>query len=192
MKLRIVILLLASLSLAVIKADGQRAVTIKTDFVHTALPVTPNLALEVALSSKISAEITGAYNPFVFGEKKIKHYMVRPSIRYYFDEVAQGGHFVAMDLFGGQFNAVGWNIPIKPLSYIKDFRYEGTFYGVGLGYGYRYDFAKHWGIEFGLSLGYARIDYEKFKCIKCGSKIGEGKHNHIGVTKAAIALVYKI
>ena len=47
-------------------------------------------------------------------------------------------------------------------------------------------------MEFQLGLGYNWIHYDKFECVRCGDKVGEGTANYLGPTKAAISLVYTI
>lgn len=46
--------------------------------------------------------------------------------------------------------------------------------------------------ETSIGGGYARIHYDKYPCANCGTKIGEGKTNYWGITKAAVSLIYII
>ena len=45
-------------------------------------------------------------------------------------------------------------------------------------------------IEANLGIGYARLHYDKYKCQKCGEKIGTESRNYFGPTKAGISLIY--
>ncbi|WP_455635222.1 DUF3575 domain-containing protein, partial [Parabacteroides sp.] len=49
-----------------------------------------------------------------------------------------------------------------------------------------------WGCDHSVGLGYARLNYDKYPCEKCGEKIGEEKKNYWGPTKAAISIIYTI
>ena len=49
-----------------------------------------------------------------------------------------------------------------------------------------------WNLEFNLGAGYVYLTYDKYPCVKCGTKIGSGTNNYFGVTKAAISLIYLI
>ena len=49
-----------------------------------------------------------------------------------------------------------------------------------------------WNLEASIGVGYAYLDYTKYKCKKCGEKLGSGHKNYVGPTKAAISLIYII
>ena len=57
---------------------------------------------------------------------------------------------------------------------------------------------KHWLVQPELRywlcerVGYARIDYDKYNCGKCGSKLDSGHKNYIGPTKVALNIIYVI
>ena len=44
----------------------------------------------------------------------------------------------------------------------------------------------------GVGLGYARIEYEKYPCAECGSKLKDTGRNYFGPTKAALSIIYLI
>ena len=55
---------------------------------------TPNLGLEVALSDKMTLDISGAYNPWTFkDDKKMRFWLAQPEMRYWFCEKFEG-HFI--------------------------------------------------------------------------------------------------
>ena len=60
----------------------------------------------------------------------------------------------------------------------------------GLTAGYQWPLSKHWNLETSLGVGYDYIHYKKFECKTCGNKKGEGHHNYVGPTKAAVELIY--
>lgn len=186
------ILILLGCALLYIPLSSQ-TVGVKTNLAHWAAGVTPNLALEFALGRKYSLEVGGGYNKFnVFKEDgKAHHWIVQPEARYWFCETFNG-HFIGLHALAGQFNIGGIDIPIGRLSRFKDHRYEGTAYGAGLSYGYQWPIAQRWNFELNLGAGYVNIDYDKYPCIKCGSKLSSGSKDYFGVTKAAVSLIYLI
>ena len=191
MKLKFYLFLLFGLFLT-LGAKGQDF-AIKTNLLYDAT-TTINLGVEAALSEKWTLDLSGNWNPWQFKEnKKWKHWMAQPEIRYWTCHKF-GGHFLALHLLGGQYNM--GNIKDLPdflgtnLSNLEKHRYEGWGAGAGIGYGYAWMLGKHWNLEAELGLGVIYTDYEKFYCPKCGEKIGSDDHIYYGPTKAAISLVY--
>ena len=78
------------------------------------------------------------------------------------------------------------------LKKFKDHRYEGFAYGGGLSYGHQWMIAPKWNFELSLGAGYAYLTYDKYPCIKCGSKLESNDKHYLGVTKAAVSLIYLI
>ena len=72
----------------------------------------------------------------------------------------------------------------------KEYRFEGYGYGGGISYGYNFFLGIRWSIEANLGIGYARLHYDKYKCQKCGEKVGTESRNYFGPTKAGISLIY--
>ncbi len=191
MKLKFYLFLLFGLFLT-LGAKGQDF-AIKTNLLYDAT-TTINLGVEAALSEKWTLDLSGNWNPWQFKEnKKWKHWMAQPEIRYWTCHKF-GGHFLALHLLGGQYNM--GNIKNLPdflgsnFSNLEKHRYEGWGAGAGIGYGYAWMLGKHWNLEAELGLGVIYTDYEKFYCPKCGEKIGSDQHLYYGPTKAAISLVY--
>ena len=66
-----------------------------------------------------------------------------------------------------------------------------VFAGAGLAYGYDLILGRHWNLEFEIGAGYAYTRYDQFECQECGSVLAEDMtHHYIGITKAAISLVF--
>lgn len=170
---------------------GQN-VGVKTNFVHWAAMGTPNAGLELALNRKYTLEIGGGINPFKINDnKKAKHWIIQPEVRYWLCE-SFNGHFFGLHALIGEYNIGGLDIPVGRLSKFKDHRYEGFAYGAGLSYGYQWVLSPKWNVEFNLGAGYTYLTYDKYPCVKCGSKIGSGTNNYFGITKAAVSLIYLI
>ncbi|MGI6074559.1 MAG: DUF3575 domain-containing protein [Fermentimonas sp.] len=164
----------------------------KTNFAWWGIAGSPNLQLELKTGAKSTLELGAGFNPFTFSDnKKAKHWLAQPEIRYWFCEPFNGSFF-GFHLLGGQMNVGGWDINVGRLSKFKDHRYQGWFYGAGVSYGYQWILSPRWNFELNLGGGYARLEYDKFPCAKCGVKEDSGNYNYFGVTKAAISLVYMI
>ena len=73
---------------------------------------------------------------------------------------------------------------------MEDYRYKGWFAGAGLSYGYSWILDRHWNLEATIGFGYNYVDFQKYECINCGSKVDEGDTHYIGPTKAAVNLIY--
>ena len=79
---------------------------------------------------------------------------------------------------------------LTDFSKLLDSRYQGWFLGAGLGYGYSWPLNERWNLEAEIGVGYSYTRYEKYPCATCGDKEEEGAHHYLGVTKAAINLIY--
>lgn len=177
---------------------GQK-VAVKTNLLYDATS-TLNLGFEFGLSKKWTLDVSGNYNPWEFGEnRKMKHWLVQPEMRYWLCEKFNG-HFFGLHAHGGQYNWGGmlpWGFRNGKMfgienRNIQEHRYEGWLVGAGLSYGYQWILGKRWSLEASLGIGYAYLDYTKYKCEKCGEKIGDGHKNYFGPTKAAVSIIYII
>lgn len=179
----ILLLLLISLSVSAQK------IAVKTNLLYD-VTTTLNLGAEVKLAPKWTLDISGNYNPFNLGnDKKMKHWLVQPEARFWLCE-AFNGHFFALHGLGGQFNVADINFGVFPST--KDYRYQGTMYGAGVGYGYQFILGNHWNMGLEIGAGWIHADYDKYDCPHCGDWKEKGKKNYFGVTKAAISLIYII
>ncbi len=189
MKKGMIGLLLATISLPLF----AQKIAVKTNLIYD-LTTTLNLGVEYRLAPKWTVDVSGNYNPFTFSDnKKWKHWLVQPEARYWFSE-AFNRHFVGAHLLGGVFNAGNINAPsflsIFPTD--KGYRYEGEMFGAGLTYGYHHALSSRWSLEYALGLGWVHSDYDKYDCPHCGDHLKSDKKDFLGVTKAAISLVYTI
>ncbi len=186
-KFFLVILALA----ASLPVSYAQKVAIKNNLLYDAT-ATPNLALEMALSRKMTLELGAGLNWFDFSDnRKAKHLLVQPELRWWTCDVFNG-HFFGLHGHVGQFNIGGWDVPVGRLEKFKDSRYQGYLYGGGISYGYQWLLSPRWNLETSIGGGFARMHYDKFPCAECGTKIDDGKYNYWGVTKAAVSLIYII
>ena len=169
--------LVFAIALAVRTLNAQD-VAVKTNALYWAL-TTPNAAVEVALSQKVTLNLLAAYNPWTFADDKKMHFwLAQPEVRYWLCEKFEG-HYLGLHLHGAQF-----------FGGFKDKRYDGYLAGGGISYGYNWILSPHWNLEAAIGIGYARLWYKespRIHCLKCE----ENKHkDYFGPTKAAISFIY--
>ena len=160
-----------------------------------------NLGVEIGLAPKWTLDISGNYNPWTFSDnRKMKHWLIQPEVRYWLCQ-RFSGHFFGLHAHYAQFNVGGmlpWGFNSGKMfgaienKDILNHRYEGWLLGAGIGYGYHWILGNRWGLEAEIGVGYARIEYDKYRCAKCGEKLKSGHKNYFGPTKAAVTLIFMI
>lgn len=171
--------------------ESERSgVAIKTNLLYDATS-TFNLGMEFRLSRRLSLDVSGNYNPFQFSSnKQWRHWLVQPELRVWPGR-ALHGHFLALHGVGGAYNVGGVWLPYGFLSGTHSNRYSGWAVGGGVGYGYRFDIGKGWGLELEAGAGYVRTHYDRYECRTCGDRTGSGVKGYVGPTKVAISVVYR-
>lgn len=170
---------------------AAQSVALKTNLLYWAT-TTPNIGLEFKLSPRFTLDVSGGFNPFKFEHnRKLQHWTVSPELRYWTCD-AFNGHFFGLHGTASSFNVNDIDFPLGRLKVLNDYRYQGWLVGGGLTYGYQVMLGKKFNLELSISGGYAYIDYEKYECVNCGKKIGEGVEHYLGVTKATLSLIYLI
>lgn len=183
------ILFLLFLSLGMVFSAQAQKLVVKNNLLYD-LTTTPNLSLELGINKKSTFDLQVGLNPFEFANNsKFKHIFVQPEYRYWFCE-SFNGWFLGLHALGGRFNVGNIAPPFGLLPQLKDHRYEGWFGGGGLGLGYQWVLSKRWSLEAEIGAGYAYVDYDKYHCKTCGTRIEQASTNYWGVTKAAVSLVY--
>ena len=168
----------------------------KTNLLYWAT-TTPNLSVEFGLGKRTTLDITGAYNPWTLDKdtnKKFKHLMVIPEVRYWLCE-RFNGHFLGAHLVGGIYNIGNLDADFKlfgtDFGSLKNYRYEGWMIGAGIGYGSQWLLSRHWSLEAEIGIGYIYTRADKYECAHCGDKVEDDEpHHYLGPTKAAISLIY--
>lgn len=191
MKLKFLIPLFLGLLISV----GAKAqdVAIKTNLLYDAT-ATVNLGVEVGVAPKWTLDLSGNLNAWNVNEdKRWKHWLVQPEARYWFcDRFSR--HFLGFHALGGQYNIGGLKNNIKFLgtdfSKLSNNRFQGWGVGAGVAYGYAMILGKHWNLEFEVGVGYIYSAYDIFECTGCGRRVGQDNNHYVGLTKAAINLVY--
>ena len=166
---------------------------IKTNLLYWAT-TTPNLGVEVATGKKHTAQVFFGLNPWKQSggdHSSLRHWMVMPEYRYWFNQNFEGW-FLGAHALGGQYNAGGVKFPFGLLKGLRNHRYEGWYAGGGITAGKQWNLSKHWNLEASLGLGYIHTQYDKFECGTCGEKLKSAHKNYVGPTKVALSLIYLI
>ena len=177
-------------------AAYAQTTAVKTNLLYGAYTRTPNLSLEFGLGKKSTFEMGGGYNPWNLkgnfdDNKKLVHWLGQLEYRYWLCQKFSG-HFFGIHALGSQFNIGGYELPLLFEKGSKNYRHEGYAYGGGISYGYQFYLGKRWSLEANIGLGYARLNYDKYECAKCGEKLGSVTKDYFGPTKAGISLIYII
>lgn len=175
---------------------------IKNNLVYDILK-TPNLSFEFSLGRKWTLDTQVGMNFFLYTKdatssryktKKISHWLVQPELRYWTCDVFNGW-FWGLHVHGGQMNIGGTDIPFvlqRGDGRMKDYRYEGYFWGGGFSAGYQWILSDRFNIEASLGIGYVHAEYDKYKCTMCGIKLGKGDADYIGPTRVTISIIYML
>lgn len=177
-------------------AVAQGVVGIKTNLLYGGVTFTPNLGVEIGLGRRTTIDIAAGYNPWNVngnraGNKKLAHFIVQPEFRYFLNE-RFNGHFFGVHALYSEYNISKHELPMLFGKGSRDYRFQGSGYGGGISYGYQLILGHHWNLEFQVGVGYVRLDYDKYNCTTCGTKIGSLHKNYFGPTKAGISLIYII
>ena len=173
---------------------SAQSVSVKTNLVY-GVSTTINIGTEFGLSSKWTLDVSANYNGWTFSEnKKWKHWLIQPEVRYWLCE-RFNGHFVGAHLLGGIYNIGNLDTDFMLLGtdfgQLKNYRYEGWMAGVGVGYGYQCLLSRHWSLEAEIGVGYVYSRADKFECATCGEKLEDNEpHHYVGPTKVALSLIY--
>ena len=166
---------------------------IKTNLLYWAT-TTPNLGVEMAVGKKHTAQVFFGLNPWKQSggdHSSLRHWMVMPEYRYWFNQNFDGW-FLGAHALGGQYNVGGVKFPFGLLKGLRNHRYEGWYVGGGITAGKQWNLSKHWNLEASLGLGYIHTAYDKFNCGTCGEKLKSAHKNYVGPTKVALSLIYLI
>lgn len=182
-------------SVTILKAQEEKNTfgqwNVKSNLLYDATG-TINIGTEFPLSSKWSLDVSGNYNGWTFSNnKKWKHWMLQPELRAWSRSIYQG-HFFSLHTLGGEYNLGHVHFPFGLFKELRTRRHEGWYLGGGVGYGYRWNISRSWGVEAQAAVGYIHFNYRVFECATCGDYLGKDVRNYIGPTKLAINLIYII
>lgn len=175
-----------------VQADVRRdsiPLSLKTNFVEWAV-FAPNASVEYGLAKHWSVDLDAGFNGWNRpNNKKYRFMHATGEVRYWTDEVFHKG-FWGIHATAGSFNINKVKTLFFPFE--KDYRYQGTFYSLGVGYGRRWNIDGHWDIEAEVGFGYYYANYNRYNCETCGAKLDENKKGFLAPTKVAVNLVYTL
>ncbi|MDD4516683.1 DUF3575 domain-containing protein [Massilibacteroides sp.] len=165
--------------------------TVKTNFLYNAT-TSFNLGTEFKVQEKLSLDISANYNPWTFSDnKKFKHFMIQPELRYWLCEPFNG-HFFGLQMMYAHYNVGGVKLSFLSKQKLENTRYQGDLYGAGISYGYQWYLSPRWNLEATIGLGYAYLDYSAYACSKCGNELYQKNRSYVGPTKLGLSLIYII
>ena len=169
--------------------DKGAVVGVKTNIPYWGT-ATFNAGVEVRLAKKWTLELEAGLNPFD-GKKddgsygrSLKHLRLHPELRYWFCESFHK-HFLGLHI-----PYLLYNVSDVKLLGVENERSQGGGMGGGVSYGYQWLLSEHWNLEATVGVGYLYLDYDKYPCANCGSKIESGHKHYFGPTQAAISIMY--
>ena len=182
-------LLLILLTGDIIPSKAQN-IAIKNNILYDAT-TTPNLGIELRLSNKWTAGMSVALNPWSFSDnKKLKHLLVAPQLRYWLCE-SFSGHYFGANIAYVHYNVSDIKFPFGLYGGVDGERRQGDLAAIGASYGYSWILSPHWSLEAeaGLDLGYTWSD--RYDSPKCGTYRGSD-NKFLVLPKLALNIVYII
>ena len=184
-------LLLSTLMLLTIPVKAQQ-VTISNNLLYDAT-LTPNLRVGLRLAPHWSMGVTAGYRPWPTDdhkEKKWKHLLVSPDVRYWTDSV-NVHHFFGVNLIYAHFNIANVKFPFGLYKGFRNERRQGDLGAIGAYYGYSWPLGRFWNLEahIGAAIGYTK--YDRYECGHCGTKIGTDNKIFV-MPQAGVSIVYNI
>ena len=151
--------------------------------------LTPNLGMALRLSRRVTLELTAGYNPFTFSNnRKWKHLLVAPGLRYY-TRHAMHGHFFGADAVYSHYNVGNVRFPFGLYPTVRDERRQGDLYALGLSYGYEWHLASHLHLQAEMGMGAGYTSFDRYECRHCGSRLGSESKLFL-VPKLALSVVW--
>lgn len=145
---------------------------------------TTNMNLEFGLkfSHRWTFHFPLQYNPFSFGDARLRNLSASPGIRYWVREAYGRSYFFGIQGVGAMYNVGG--------VFGGKYRYEGYGFGGGLSLGYNRPLSPHWNLEFEAGLGVLWTHNDKYVCKTCGQKVATLEGVRLVPTKLAVNIVY--
>ena len=187
---RKVILLMLVLLVGNTLTMRAQGLALKSNILYDAT-TTPNAGIELKLSNKWTAGINLALNPWSFSDnKKLKHFLVAPQVRYWLCE-SFSGHYFGANMAYVHYNVSDIKFPFGLYGGVDGERRQGDLAAIGASYGYSWILSPHWSLEAeaGLDIGHAWSDF--YDSAKCGSYRGPD-NKFMVLPKLALNIVYII
>ena len=142
----------------------------------------PNLGAEFCIGEKWSALIDVWYCPWKISNRySVKTVTILPEARWWLKSNRKGS-FLNFHL-----NIAWFNVRANAYRY-QDAR--RPLLGAGIGYGYRLELGRKWGLEFEIGAGMANMRYDTFYNIENGALKDTRVSTYWGIDRAAISFTY--
>ncbi len=167
----------------------------KTNILYGGATLTPNIAVEAALSPRWTIEAAYSSNPWNYkapgigvASRKLLHGVARLEGRYWFCE-RFSRHFAGVHALYSEYNVSGHNIPML---FEKAYRYKGNAWGGGLVWGYDLPVGKSWNIEFTAGVGVYRMNYRRYSCLTCSEGFTPQTKTWFGPSRLGVSIEFLI
>ena len=146
--------------------------------------LTPDLGIEWYATPHISILLNASWTSWSWKEKARRYALwnLSPEVRHYLGTARHG--YLGLMYHTGEFN-------YKLTSTGR----QGSYHGGGITGGYLWMFRPSWGIDFHLSAGYTRAEYDTYTLAPTGIRVYKehnASRNYWGINSAAITLIWKI
>lgn len=146
--------------------------------------LTPNLGIEWYATPHISILLNASWTSWSWKDKDRRYALwnLSPEVRHYLGTARHG--YLGLMYHTGEFN-------YKLTSTGR----QGSYHGGGITGGYLWMFRPSWGIDFHLSAGYTRAEYDTYTLAPTGIRVYKehnASRNYWGINSAAITLIWKI
>jgi len=162
-------------------------VAVKTNLAALGLLVA-NLGVEFSFGRGFSLDFPVYYSPYdITPDFRVRVLGIQPELRYWLRrDCPGGGHF-----FGLYGTVAGFNVSFPSTDRYQDPEY--ALWGVGISYGYAFNFGrqKHWGLEFDIGAGYMNYRFDTFKNVSNGQLLRSGADDYWGISRVGISLTYR-
>lgn len=146
-----------------------------------------NLSFEFGFARHMAVNFLATYSPWdiKIPNVKIRTLLFQPEFRWYLKDDFKGHYF-------GLEGHVGWyNVAFAGKNRFQDKDGKTPLWGLGLSYGYVLPITEHLGMDFGISVGYASLDYDWFYNIENGALHRTTARNWWGPTKVGVSIYYE-
>ncbi|MCH5230178.1 MAG: DUF3575 domain-containing protein [Muribaculaceae bacterium] len=158
-------------------------IQLKTNLLPWGLAI-PNLGLEYVMARKWSVAFDVWFCPWKISDKlSVKTVAILPEARWWLKNSGKGS------FFNLHFNLAWFNVRWS------DYRYQDRsrpLLGAGIGYGYRLEFNRKWGMEFEIGAGMANMKYDRYYNVNNGALKDTRVTTYWGIDRASVTFTYHL
>lgn len=141
-----------------------------------------NIGGEYVINEKWSAVLDVWFCPWKISDKfSVKTVAILPEGRWWLRESGKGS------FFNVHLNLAWFNVRAKSYRYQDRGR---PLLGGGLGYGYRIEFNRRWGMEFEIGAGVANMKYDRYYNVYNGALKDTRVSTYWGIDRAGVTVTY--